>query len=160
MSSIILKLFYSFFTVVYSVNFLKCFLILLLVNSLKYTCYTAYHRHSSYKTLFLFWYIPYVHFVLIYISKVLKQYKNSIKSDNCIKNNLNKGLIKRKASVNRGRDVYKRQTKIHSIAGILPKDTPLLTSRPFRAPHHTASPGALAGGGIVPRPGEISLRCV
>lgn len=48
-------------------------------------------------------------------------------------------------------------TKIHSIAGILPKDTPLLTSRPFRAPHHTASPGALAGGGIVPRPGEISL---
>ncbi|HIS69857.1 MAG TPA: YifB family Mg chelatase-like AAA ATPase [Candidatus Gallacutalibacter stercoravium] len=48
-------------------------------------------------------------------------------------------------------------TKIHSIAGVLPKDTPLITTRPFRAPHHTISPAGLSGGGTVPRPGEISL---
>jgi len=48
-------------------------------------------------------------------------------------------------------------TKIHSAAGILPKDQPLLTSRPFRSPHHTASAVALVGGGSWPRPGEISL---
>lgn len=48
-------------------------------------------------------------------------------------------------------------TKIHSIAGILPKDTPLVNSRPFRSPHHTISDTALVGGGAVPKPGEISL---
>jgi len=49
-------------------------------------------------------------------------------------------------------------TKIHSVAGILPKDTPLVTSRPFRSPHHTISDAALVGGGLgVARPGEISL---
>jgi magnesium chelatase family protein len=46
---------------------------------------------------------------------------------------------------------------IHSVAGMLPPGTGLLTSRPFRAPHHTISDVALAGGGTVPRPGEISL---
>lgn len=48
-------------------------------------------------------------------------------------------------------------TKIHSIAGVLPKDSPLVTRRPFRAPHHTVSPAGLSGGGTVPRPGELSL---
>lgn len=48
-------------------------------------------------------------------------------------------------------------SKIHSIAGTLPEETGLLTTRPFRSPHHTITPAALAGGGIVPRPGEASL---
>lgn len=48
-------------------------------------------------------------------------------------------------------------TKIHSIAGILPRESPLIRIRPFRSPHHTISPVALAGGGAVPRPGELSL---
>jgi magnesium chelatase family protein len=48
-------------------------------------------------------------------------------------------------------------TKIHSIAGILPPGTPLLTRRPFRTPHHTISATSLIGGGKIPKPGEISL---
>lgn len=48
-------------------------------------------------------------------------------------------------------------TKIHSIAGMLPPGVPLISTRPFRSPHHTVSPMGLAGGGAVPRPGEISL---
>lgn len=48
-------------------------------------------------------------------------------------------------------------TRIHSIAGCLPPDRPLLTSRPFRSPHHTASSAGIIGGGRMPRPGEISL---
>lgn len=48
-------------------------------------------------------------------------------------------------------------TKLHSIAGALPENTPLITSRPFRSPHHTVSANALSGGGAVPRPGELSL---
>lgn len=48
-------------------------------------------------------------------------------------------------------------TKIHSIAGILPPHVPLLTSRPFRSPHHTISDVGLVGGGSIPKPGEISL---
>lgn len=47
-------------------------------------------------------------------------------------------------------------TKIHSIAGILPKDSALVTERPFRNPHHTVSDAALVGGGSFPRPGEVS----
>jgi magnesium chelatase family protein len=47
-------------------------------------------------------------------------------------------------------------TKIHSVAGILPKDLPLITERPFRSPHHTVSDAALVGGGSFPRPGEVS----
>ena len=48
-------------------------------------------------------------------------------------------------------------TKIHSVAGILPKNTPLITTRPYRAPHHTISPISLVGGGKIPKPGEICL---
>lgn len=48
-------------------------------------------------------------------------------------------------------------TKMHSAAGILDPETPLLSLRPFRAPHHTASRIALIGGGRVPAPGEVSL---
>ena len=48
-------------------------------------------------------------------------------------------------------------TKIHSVAGKMERNSSLLTQRPFRAPHHTISPSALAGGGRIPRPGEISL---
>ena len=48
-------------------------------------------------------------------------------------------------------------TKIHSIAGILPKGLPLITTRPFRTPHHTISDTGLVGGGTIPKPGELSL---
>lgn len=48
-------------------------------------------------------------------------------------------------------------TKIHSIAGMLKDTTPLITTRPFREPHHTISPISLIGGGRIPKPGEISL---
>ncbi len=48
-------------------------------------------------------------------------------------------------------------TKIHSVAGILPKDKALITERPFRSPHHTVSDAALIGGGSIPRPGEVSF---
>lgn len=48
-------------------------------------------------------------------------------------------------------------TKIHSISGILPSKTPLITQRPFRSPHHTISANGMSGGGRVPRPGEVSL---
>jgi magnesium chelatase family protein len=48
-------------------------------------------------------------------------------------------------------------TKIYSVGGLLPSETPLITQRPFRAPHHTISHGGLVGGGRNPRPGEITL---
>ena len=48
-------------------------------------------------------------------------------------------------------------TKIHSIVGLLPAGLGLVTRRPFRAPHHTASDAGLLGGNINPTPGEISL---
>lgn len=48
-------------------------------------------------------------------------------------------------------------TKIYSTAGLLPPGTPLITARPYRAPHHTASAPALVGGGSSPKPGEITL---
>jgi magnesium chelatase family protein len=48
-------------------------------------------------------------------------------------------------------------TQLWSVCGLLEEDAPLLTQRPFRSPHHTISAAALAGGGSVPRPGEVSL---
>lgn len=48
-------------------------------------------------------------------------------------------------------------TRIHSVAGLLPREEPLVANRPFRAPHHTTSDVGLIGGGSSPRPGEVSL---
>lgn len=48
-------------------------------------------------------------------------------------------------------------TKIYSVCGLLPKDMPIITHRPFRSPHYTISHAGLVGGGHIPRPGEISL---
>lgn len=48
-------------------------------------------------------------------------------------------------------------TKIQSIVGVLPSDTPLVVTRPYRSPHHTISDAGLIGGGNIPRPGEVSL---
>lgn len=48
-------------------------------------------------------------------------------------------------------------TKIHSVAGRLGSDARLISTRPFRQPHHTISDVALVGGGGIPQPGEISL---
>ncbi len=48
-------------------------------------------------------------------------------------------------------------TQIYSVANLLPKDTPLLSRRPFRLVHHTASGVSIVGGGQIPGPGEISL---
>ena len=48
-------------------------------------------------------------------------------------------------------------TKIYSIAGLLSPKRPLIKARPFRSPHHTSSSAALAGGGRIPGPGEVTL---
>ncbi|MBA4028109.1 MAG: hypothetical protein C0475_03035 [Planctomyces sp.] len=48
-------------------------------------------------------------------------------------------------------------TRIYSAAGALPEGVSLITARPVRSPHHTASASAVIGGGAVPRPGEVSL---
>ncbi len=48
-------------------------------------------------------------------------------------------------------------TKIYSVSGLLPSSSPIITQRPFRAPHYTISNAGLVGGGTTPRPGEITL---
>lgn len=48
-------------------------------------------------------------------------------------------------------------SRIYSIAGLLSEDHPIVGTRPFRHPHHTISPQALAGGGKIPTPGEVTL---
>ena len=56
-----------------------------------------------------------------------------------------------------GPDEAMAASVVHSVAGLVDPVSPLLASRPFRAPHHTASRLALVGGGTPPRPGEVSL---
>jgi magnesium chelatase family protein len=48
-------------------------------------------------------------------------------------------------------------TKIHSVAGVLEQGRGLVGTRPYRSPHHTISDAGLIGGGVIPRPGEVSL---
>ncbi|MDA0770979.1 MAG: YifB family Mg chelatase-like AAA ATPase [Chloroflexi bacterium] len=48
-------------------------------------------------------------------------------------------------------------TKIYSVGGLLPNSSPLISQRPFRAPHYTISNAGLVGGGRMPRPGEVTL---
>lgn len=48
-------------------------------------------------------------------------------------------------------------TRVHDAAGLLEPEAPIVSHRPFRAPHHTASAAGLLGGGATPRPGEVSL---
>ncbi len=48
-------------------------------------------------------------------------------------------------------------TRVHSCAGLVPKNQGLIASRPIRTPHHTASTVAMIGGGAIPRPGDVSL---
>jgi magnesium chelatase family protein len=55
------------------------------------------------------------------------------------------------------RDAAFEVTRIHSVAGLLPPDEPLVRFPPFRAPHHSASTAAIVGGGAAIRPGEASL---
>ena len=48
-------------------------------------------------------------------------------------------------------------TKIHSVMGLIPPNSSIIVTRPFRSPHHTISDAGLIGGGQIPKPGEVSL---
>lgn len=48
-------------------------------------------------------------------------------------------------------------TKIHSVSGLIEENTPIITKRPFRAPHHTISNASLVGGGRIPKPRRNKL---
>ena len=54
-------------------------------------------------------------------------------------------------------DEIVKTTEIYSAAGLLTDEMPYISSRPFRRPHHTVTRAALVGGGMVPKPGEITL---
>jgi len=68
-------------------------------------------------------------------------------------------LAKRIPSILPPLDLYEalETTKIYSVAGKMSSESTLMTTRPYRSPHHTVSDVALVGGGNVPQPGEISL---
>ncbi|MGN1001344.1 MAG: YifB family Mg chelatase-like AAA ATPase [Oscillospiraceae bacterium] len=68
-------------------------------------------------------------------------------------------LAKRLPSIlpDMSREEMRAATEIHSVAGLTGAENPIVTTRPFRSPHHTVSSVALSGGGSSPRPGEISL---
>lgn len=68
-------------------------------------------------------------------------------------------LAKRLPSIfpDMSREEMVQSTEIHSVAGLTDRSHPIVSVRPFRAPHHSISPAGLAGGGSNPRPGEISL---
>ncbi len=68
-------------------------------------------------------------------------------------------LAKRMSSIMPSMSIEEKieTTKIYSVVGMLSKDDPVVSERPYRAPHHTISPAGLTGGGTNPRPGEISL---
>ncbi len=68
-------------------------------------------------------------------------------------------LAKRLPSIlpSMSRDECLLTSEIYSVAGLLSREKPLITQRPFRAPHHSASAVSIVGGGKNPRPGEISL---
>jgi len=55
------------------------------------------------------------------------------------------------------REEMLQATEIHSVAGLTNRENPIMSSRPFRSPHHTVSAPAMAGGTSNPKPGEISL---
>jgi len=86
-------------------------------------------------------------YYLAEVSRLICLIENSVKLNNFPYN----GKIELSLGV-----TFIQCTKIHSVAGLTEKRG-LVTTRPFRAPHHTISDAGLIGGGTLPRPGEVSL---